>query len=172
MPAFDIDVNIAITSASFTWDWNQTNLLDIGNIDINQLLRFDYSNGTRAASMSSDLATPAFNIVAKDLLQLFVGNASDVGTIISLDATAVSIDTITTGGTITLQPSGGATAINGVASVSGTLELAGTATRTFEIQTTSPTRGSCLALDDADGSGITYCRVSNGVMTCNTTSCR
>lgn len=59
------------------------------------------------------------------------------------------------------------------ASISATgWELSATATNSLEFNTTSGTQGGCLAIDDADGSGITYCRANNGTLTCNTTSCR
>lgn len=47
----------------------------------------------------------------------------------------------------------------------------GNATTTVQIDSTSATKGSCLKLKDADGSGFTYVVVNNGTLTASTASC-
>jgi len=62
--------------------------------------------------------------------------------------------------------------LTGYASASGAFTLNSAATRSFDLNSASTTQGACIALKDADGSGISYCRAKNGTLTCNTTSCK
>ena len=59
------------------------------------------------------------------------------------------------------------------ASVSADFEVGNDqASSSFVIDNSNATRGACIQLKDADGSGYTYCRAKNGVLTCNTISCK
>jgi hypothetical protein len=50
--------------------------------------------------------------------------------------------------------------------------VSGSATTTFILDSTSATRGGCIAVKDSDGSGYTYITYNNGAQTVSATSCR
>lgn len=50
--------------------------------------------------------------------------------------------------------------------------MAGSATTTLVIDSTSSTAGACIMLKDSDGSGYTYVTAANGVLTASVNSCR
>lgn len=61
---------------------------------------------------------------------------------------------------------------NTIASISQPFEVfKENSSASFELYA-SGSYGGCLVIKDVDGSGSTYCRASNGTLTCNTTSCR
>lgn len=52
------------------------------------------------------------------------------------------------------------------------VSVSGNATTTFILDSTSATRGGCIAVKDSDGSGYTYITYNNGAQTVSATSCR
>lgn len=161
------------------------NTIEVGGFASAAYSRFGTAATTHAGTVSGVndlLVSGGFEVdgsAAFDGFALFGGNASVAGNF-ELNGASSKLG-INAGKIIDT-----AFEVGGAASVSGRVDFGGAAsistyfsagagiagTSSFNFDNNSATTGACIKIKDNDGSGYTYLRVSNGVGTFSTVSCR
>lgn len=162
-----LDADFVIASAGFTFTITDAQV-DIGNAR--------FTSDTNRLGINTTTPQTVFEVQGTASASYFLtGNTLQVGGFASLAYSRFGIAATTHAGTISGKSDllvVGGFEVNGSAAFDGLIGLFSAATSSFEIQSTSGTQGACLALKDADGTGYTYCRALNGVLTCTTVSCK